>query len=429
MTFIIFLAIYMGWIGYMPPIEQLQNPVNKFASQIISTDGEVMGSYATSGDNRIYVSYNDISPNVINALIATEDARYYDHSGIDFRSLGRAIVKTGILRQKNAGGGSTITQQLAKLLYTKQTESRLGRLFQKPIEWVIAVQLERFYTKEEILTMYLNQFDFLYNAVGIRSAAQTYFGKMPKDLNIQEAAMLVGMCKNPSFYNPVLHKDSDRPITRRNTVFDQMVKADMLTEEEADSLKSLPIETHFTRSTHKQGVAPYLRDYLRRIMMAEKPNPSDYASWQSEQYTVDSLAWEEDPLYGWCNKNTKADGSNYNIYTDGLKIHTSINVTMQQYAEEAMQEHLGGVLQPAFDRENKGRATAPFSENLTIKEREDIIRRAMRQSERWRASKEEGLSDEEITASFNHKIPMTLWSWNGEKEVTMSPRDSILYVK
>ena len=361
MTFIIFLAIYMGWIGYMPPIEQLQNPVNKFASQIISADGEVMGSYATSGDNRIYVSYNDISPNVINALIATEDARYYDHSGIDFRSLGRAIVKTGILRQKNAGGGSTITQQLAKLLYTKQTESRLGRLFQKPIEWVIAVQLERFYTKEEILTMYLNQFDFLYNAVGIRSAAQTYFGKMPKDLNIQEAAMLVGMCKNPSFYNPVLHKDSDRPITRRNTVFDQMVKADMLTEEEADSLKSLPIETHFTRSTHKQGVAPYLRDYLRRIMMAEKPNPSDYASWQSEQYTVDSLAWEEDPLYGWCNKNTKADGSNYNIYTDGLKIHTSINVTMQQYAEEAMQEHLGGVLQPAFDRENKGRATATFS--------------------------------------------------------------------
>ena len=177
MTFIIFLAIYMGWIGYMPPIEQLQNPVNKFASQIISADGEVMGSYATSGDNRIYVSYNDISPNVINALIATEDARYYDHSGIDFRSLGRAIVKTGILRQKNAGGGSTITQQLAKLLYTKQTESRLGRLFQKPIEWVIAVQLERFYTKEEILTMYLNQFDFLYNAVGIRSAAQTYFGK------------------------------------------------------------------------------------------------------------------------------------------------------------------------------------------------------------------------------------------------------------
>ena len=429
MTFIIFLAIYMGWIGYMPPIEQLQNPVNKFASQIISADGEVMGSYATSGDNRIYVSYNDISPNVINALIATEDARYYDHSGIDFRSLGRAIVKTGILRQKNAGGGSTITQQLAKLLYTKQTESRLGRLFQKPIEWVIAVQLERFYTKEEILTMYLNQFDFLYNAVGIRSAAQTYFGKMPKDLNIQEAAMLVGMCKNPSYYNPVLHQDSDRPIARRNTVFDQMVKADMLTEEEADSLKSLPIETHFTRSTHKQGIAPYLRDYLRRIMMAEKPNPSDYASWQSEQYTVDSLAWDEDPLYGWCNKNTKADGSNYNIYTDGLKIHTSINVTMQQYAEEAMQEHLGGVLQPAFERENKGRATAPFSENLTIKEREDIIRRAMRQSERWRASKEEGLSDEEIIASFNHKIPMTLWSWKGEKEVTMSPRDSILYVK
>lgn len=425
----LFLAIYWGWIGYMPPIEQLQNPVNKFASQVLSSDGEVIGSYATSGDNRIYTSYKDMSPHLINALVATEDVRYHEHSGIDFRGLGRAIVKTGILQQKGAGGGSTITQQLAKLLYSKQAESKVARLFQKPIEWVIAVRLERFYTKEEILTMYLNQFDFLYNAVGIRSAAKTYFNKLPSELNIQEAAMLVGMCKNPSYYNPILHKDTERPMERRNTVFEQMQKADMLSETEVDSLKSLPIKTHFTRTTHKEGVAPYMRDYLRQIMMAKKPERSDYASWQGEQYSVDSTSWEQDPLYGWCNKNLKADGTPYNIYTDGLKIYTSLNAQMQRYAEEAVREHLGGVLQPAFDREKAGSKTAPFSSSLTSAQREDIIKRAMRQSERWRASKEEGMSEEEIIRSFNKKIPMSLWSWKGEKEVVMSPRDSILYVK
>ncbi len=425
----LFLAIYWGWIGYMPPIEQLQNPVNKFASQVLSSDGEVIGSYATSGDNRIYTSYKDMSPHLINALVATEDVRYHEHSGIDFRGLGRAIVKTGILQQKGAGGGSTITQQLAKLLYSKQAESKVARLFQKPIEWVIAVRLEKFYTKEEILTMYLNQFDFLYNAVGIRSAAKTYFNKLPSELNIQEAAMLVGMCKNPSYYNPILHKNTERPMERRNTVFEQMQKADMLTEAEVDSLKRLPIKTHFTRTTHKEGVAPYMRDYLRQIMMAKKPERNDYASWQGEQYSVDSTSWEQDPLYGWCNKNLKADGTPYNIYTDGLKIYTSLNAQMQKYAEEAVREHLGGVLQPAFDREKAGSKTAPFSSSLTTAQREDIIKRAMRQSERWRASKEEGMSEEEIIRSFNKKIPMSLWSWKGEKEVVMSPRDSILYVK
>lgn len=425
----LFMAIYWGWIGYMPPIEQLQNPVNKFASQILSSDGEVIGSYATSGDNRIYTSYKEMSPHLIDALVATEDVRYHEHSGIDFRGLGRAIVKTGILQQRGAGGGSTITQQLAKLLYSKQAESKVARLFQKPIEWVIAVRLERYYTKEEILTMYLNQFDFLYNAVGIRSAAKTYFNKLPIDLNIQEAAMLVGMCKNPSYYNPILHKDTERPMERRNTVFEQMQKAEMLTEAEVDSLKRLPIKTRFTRTTHKEGVAPYMRDYLRQIMMAKKPERSDYASWQGEQYSVDSTSWEQDPLYGWCNKNRKADGSPYNIYTDGLKIYTSLNAKMQKYAEEAVREHLGGVLQPAFDREKASSKTAPFSASLTTAQREDIIKRAMRQSERWRASKEDGMSEEEIIRSFNKKIPMTLWSWKGEREVLMSPRDSILYVK
>lgn len=425
----LFFAIYMGWIGYMPPIEQLQNPVNKFASQVLSSDGEVIGSYATSGDNRIYTAYEDISPNLIKALVATEDMRYYEHSGIDFRGLGRAIVKTGILRQKGAGGGSTITQQLAKLLYSKQAESRFARVLQKPIEWVIAVQLERFYTKEEILVMYLNQFDFLYNAVGIRSAAKTYFNKLPSELNLQEAAMLVGMCKNPSYYNPILHKDTSRPKERRDVVFEQMYKSEMLTQREVDSLQALPIKTQFTRTSHKDGVAPYMRDYLRRIMMAKKPQRSDYPSWQGEQYSVDSTAWEQDPLYGWCNKNFKEDGSPYNIYTDGLKIYTSLNARMQAYAEQSVKEHMGGILQPAFDRERAGSKSAPFSASLRASEREEIIKRAMRQSERWRASKEEGMSDEEIEKSFDKKVRMTLWSWSGEKEATMSPRDSILYVK
>lgn len=424
-----FYAIAQGWIGYLPPIEQLQNPIDKYASQVLSADDKVIGSYAHSGDNRIFVAYDDISPNVINALIATEDVRYRDHAGIDFRGLGRAIIKTGILRQKEAGGGSTVTQQLAKLLYSKQASSRMARLFQKPIEWVIAVKLERFYTKEEILTLYLNQFDFLYNAVGIRSAAQTYFSKKPAELNLQEAAMLVGMCKNPSLYNPVLHRESERPRQRRNVVLEQMTKAGMLTRAEADSLSALPVETKFKRMNHKDGLAPYLREHLRRIMMAREPDRSDYASWQQVQYSADSLAWETDPLYGWCHKNTKSDGSHYNIYTDGLKIHTTINAQMQTYAEEAVREHMAKTLQPAFDKEKRGSKTAPFSPSLTAAQRQDILKRAMRQSERWRASKEEGMSDADIKASFRQKTKMQLWSWAGLRDTLLTPMDSILYVK
>ncbi|KGN82548.1 transglycosylase domain-containing protein [Porphyromonas sp. COT-290 OH860] len=424
-----FYAISKGWIGYLPPIEQLQNPIDKYASQVISSDDKVIGSYAHSGDNRIFVPYEEISPNLINALIATEDVRYHEHAGIDFRGLGRAIVKTGILRQKGAGGGSTITQQLAKLLYTQQAKSRMGRVLQKPIEWVIAVQLERFYTKEEILTMYLNQFDFLYNAVGIRSAAQTYFSKKPSELNLEEAAMLVGMCKNPSLYNPILHKDSDRPLLRRNVVFEQMAKAGMLTQVEADSLSGLPVVTKFRRMTHKEGVAPYMREHLRRIMMAKEPSRSDYASWQMAQYSADSLAWETNPLYGWCYKNKKSDGSYYNIYTDGLKIHTTVNAQMQEYAEAAVREHMAGTLQPAFDREKRNSKTAPFASNITAEQKQEILNRAMRQSERWRASKEEGMSDAEIKKSFREKTKMQLWSWQGVRDTLLTPMDSILHVK
>lgn len=426
---VIFFGIAQGWIGYMPPIKQLQNPIDKYASQVLSSDGEVLGTYARSGDNRIYVSYDEISPNLINALIATEDIRYYEHSGIDYRGLVRAVIKTGILRQSSAGGGSTITQQLAKLLYSKRAENKRERLMQKPIEWVIAVKLERFYTKEEILTMYLNQFDFLYNAVGIRSAAQTYFAKKPSELNIQEAAMLVGMCQNPSSFNPVLHKNSDRPLKRRNVVLAQMHKAGHLSKAELDSISALPIETHFRRQDHKEGVAPYMREYLRRILMAKEPKRSDYASWQGDLYSTDSAAWVNSPIYGWCNKNRKSDGSHYNIYTDGLKIHTTVNYRMQLYAEEAVREHMSGSMQPAFDREKRGSRTAPFASNLSSQQRSEILERAMKQSERWRASKEAGMSEREIRKSFDEKIAMQLWSWAGGKDTVMSPLDSIVYVK
>ena len=422
-------AISMGWIGYLPPIEQLQNPIDKYASQVLAADGEVIGSYAHLGSNRVLVDYKDLSPNLVKALIATEDVRFEGHSGIDFRSLARAIFKTGILQQKSAGGGSTITQQLAKMLYSPPSSNFFTRMMKKPVEWVIAAKLERYYTKEEILAMYLNQFDFLYNAVGIRSAAFTYFGKTPAELNLQESAMLIGMCKNPSIYNPILRANSPLPMERRNTVFQQMEKAGYLTEREVDSLSRLPIKTSFHRMDHKQGIAPYFREHLRKIMMADKPDRSDYASWQYDKFRDDSIQWETNPLYGWCNKNRKPDGSPYNIYTDGLKIYTTINPAMQRYAEEAVEEHLAGYLQPAFDRERRARGGDPFSTSISADQRKKILERAIRQSERWRLGKEDGLSDSEIRAQFDRKTKMQVWSWRGQRDTVMTPLDSIRYMK
>ena len=419
----------MGWIGYLPPIEQLQNPIDKYASQILASDGEVIGSFAHGGSNRVLVDYKDLSPNLVKALIATEDVRFENHSGIDFRSLARAIFKTGILQQKSAGGGSTLTQQLAKMLYSPPSSNFFTRMMKKPVEWVIAAKLERFYTKEEILAMYLNQFDFLYNAVGIKSAAFTYFGKTPAELKVEEAAVLVGMCKNPSTYNPVLRANSPLPMERRNTVFQQMEKAGYLTSREVDSLSRLPIRTSFHRMDHKQGIAPYFREHLRKVMMANKPDRSDYASWQYAKFRDDSIQWETNPLYGWCNKNRKSDGSPYNIYTDGLKIYTTINPVMQRYAEEAMQEHMAGHLQPAFDRERLARGGDPFSPSISADQRKKILDRAMRQSERWRLSKEDGLSDEEIRSQFHRKTKMQVWSWQGTRDTVMTPLDSIRYMK
>ncbi|MCE1156944.1 MAG: penicillin-binding protein, partial [Bacteroidales bacterium] len=375
----LFFFISMGWLGYLPAIDQLQNPINKYATELYSSDLKLIGSFSESTDNRIKTNYNQISPHVINALIATEDERFYDHSGIDGRALARVLVKRLILFQKNAGGGSTITQQLAKQLYSPDADNAIQRALQKPIEWVIAVQLERIYTKEEIITLYLNQFDFLYNAVGIKSAAKVYFNTSPDRLTIEQAATLVGMCKNPSYFNP--RRYPERCRERRNVVLDQMRKSEQLTEEQRDSLQNLPLELEFQRGDHKEGIATYYRQFLRLTLTAKKPVKSNYASWQEQQYIEDSWQWENNPLYGFCNKNTKTDGSPYNIYTDGLKIYTTIDSRMQKYAEEAVAEHLKD-LQRSFFREKKGRSYAPFSRYVSPEEIQNSLNRAMKDSER-----------------------------------------------
>lgn len=424
---VVFTAIAKGWIGYMPPVEELENPTYKFATEIISSDGKTLGTWSLSKENRVFVGYEELSPNLVNALIATEDIRFAEHSGIDAKALFRAIIKRGLLMQKNAGGGSTITQQLSKQLYSPSADNVLERLLQKPIEWVIAVQLERYYTKEEILTMYLNKFDFLNNAVGIKTASKTYFSKEPRDLNVEEAATLVGMCKNPSLYNPV--RFNERTRGRRNVVLDQMRKAACLTQAECDSLQQLPLTLHYRRVDHKEGLATYFREYLRGVMTAKEPNKRDYRGWQMQKYYEDSLAWKNNPLYGWCAKNKKKDGSNYNIYTDGLKIYTTIDSRMQRYAEEAVTEHLAGQLQPRFFKEKKGRKKAPYTNMLTDEQVAEILTRAMKQTDRYRNMRADGFSEAEIRKAFNTKQEMRVFTWNGEKDTILTPLDSIRYYK
>lgn len=423
----LFIAIANGSIGYMPPVEQLENPIDKYASQAISSDGKMLGTYAHSKDNRISVNYEDLSPALVKALIATEDVRFADHSGIDAQGLFRAVVKRGILMQKSGGGGSTITQQLAKQLFSPSADNLMERLFQKPIEWVIAVQLERFYTKEEIINMYLNKFDFLYNAVGIQSASRVYFGTTPKNLKIEEAATLVGMCKNPSYFNPVRHEDRTRG--RRNTVLEQMAKAGYITQAECDSLKTLPLTVRFTRLDHKDGPAPYFREYLRLMLTAKKPDRSDYASWQRQKFSEDSLAWETNPVYGWCNKNKKPDGSNYDLYSDGLKIYTSIDSRMQKYAEGAVREHFSKELQPSFFQDLKKKKQAPFSIDLRMGQVDTILTRAMHQTDRYRLMKKSGMKEAEMRKVFDTPVDMRVFSWTGPVDTIMSPMDSIRYHK
>ena len=417
---LVFWLITKGALGYLPPLDELQNPKNKFATEVISSDMQLLGRYYRQ-ENRVGVNYEDISPNMINALIATEDARYYNHTGIDFKSLLRAIIKMG-----RAGGGSTITQQLAKQLWSPRANNIFERALQKPIEWVIATKLERLYSKEEILTMYLNQFDFLYNAVGIKSAAQVYFSTTPDKLAIEEAAMLVGMCKNPSMYNP--RRRPERALNRRNTVLDQMCKYGYLNTQECDSLQALPVEIKYQSVDHKQGLAPYFREYLRQILTAKEPKKSNYAEWNAHQYDIDMRLWKENPLYGFCNKNHKPDGTPYDLYHDGLRIYTTIDSRMQKYAEEAVSEHMQD-LQKSFFREKRRKSYAPFSMDLTNEDIDGIMNRSMRQTDRYRGLKKQGLNENDIRKVFNTPVAMRVFSYDGMIDTTMTPMDSIRWNK
>ncbi|MDE6538003.1 MAG: transglycosylase domain-containing protein [Muribaculaceae bacterium] len=446
LIFFFLLLIYNGVIGYMPPIEELEDPHDKLASQVYASDGKTeMGRYYFGAGNRVYTDYDAVSPYVIDALVATEDVRFEDHSGIDFRALGRTGFKTLLLGDKSSGGASTITQQLAKQLYSTPSSNVLKRAIQKPIEWMIAIKLERFYTKDEIINMYLNRFDFLNNAVGIKTAANVYFGKEPKDLKAEEAAMLIGMLKNPSYYNPL--RQPERTLNRRNTVIDQMVKAGYLSEAEGDSLKNLPLGLDYHKVDHKAGDAPYLREEIRRLMTAKKPvrpKRSDYSSTYAYNiawgnYNTDSMAWEENPLYGWIEKNPKPDGSHYDLYTDGLRIYTAIDLNMQHYAEEAISSHLGDYLQPAFNNEKRGSRNGPYASDTPNAAK--LIRNAVRQSDHYRQLKEAGLSETEIEKIFRTPYEMEVFSWvketkngvtrtvPGTKTVNMSPYDSVIYMK
>ena len=422
-----FVAIWNGWIGYMPPISELQNPINRFATQVYSADGKVIGTWNENRENRVCIPYNTLSPHLVHALVATEDIRFYDHSGIDFFALGRAFIKRGLLGRASAGGGSTITQQLAKQLYSEKAHSTLERLLQKPIEWVIAVKLERHYTKEEIIALYLNYFDFLHNAVGIKTAANTYFNKEPKDLNVTEAATLIGLCKNPSFFNPVRYPD--RSKERRNVVLAQMVKAGYLSDAECNQYAEEPLALNFHRTDHKDGTATYFREFLRQYLMAKRPDKSNYPEWNKSQYVYDSIAWVNDPLYGWCNKNTKKNGEPYNIYTDGLKVYTSIDSRMQQYAEDAVYRHLARFLQPAFSKENRMKPNAPFTNQLTAAQVRSILNRSITQSDRYRNMKAAGYSEEEIRKAFRTPTDMAVFTYHGDIDTVMTPLDSIRYYK
>ena len=424
---VIFYGIFTGAIGYMPNIQQLQNPVNKFATQVFSADGKQLGTWSYSSANRVFADYSELPPALVQALVATEDVRFYEHNGIDFWALIRAIVKRGILQQKSAGGGSTITQQLAKQLYSEKAATTQERLLQKPIEWVIALKLERFYTKEEIIGMYFNYFDFLHNAVGIKTAAQTYFSKEPLALDTCQCALLVGMCKNPSLYNPVRYPD--RCIERRNVVLMQMEKAGFLTQEQREELRERPLGLSFHRVSHKEGHATYLRDHLRLMLMAKKPVRSDYPSWQKQKFYEDSLAWEQDPLYGWCNKNMNREGRPYNIYTDGLKVYTTLDSRMQEYAEQAVAKHVTGELQPLFDKEQRKNKNAPYASAISADKARADLARAKRQCARYLEMKRAGYSDAEIDDAFTKPIEMTVYSLHGDIDTVMSPLDSIRYYK
>ena len=390
---LVFLLASWGIFGELPTFEELENPEKNLATEVISSDGVTLGKYAFK--NRTPVGFSDLPESLVNALIATEDERFYEHSGIDFRGLARAIVKLG-----KGGGASTITQQLAKNLFNKGgSSSTLKRLTQKVKEWIVATKLERQYTKNEIVAMYLNTQGFLFNAIGIRSASRIYFGKEPKDLDIQESAILVAMLKNPRQFNPNREISKKKSLTRRNVVFAQMAKNEFITQEEKDSLQQLPLKINFTPESHNDGLATYFREYLRGY------------------------------LKKWVKNNPKPNGDSYNINRDGLKIYVTLDSRMQQYAQEAVQEHMSN-LQSYFFKEQQKNETAPFYD-LEEEQVDAIYKRARKRSDRFRRMKKNGYSDQQIDSAFNASTDMRVFSWNDQREVDtiMSPNDSIKYYK
>lgn len=423
-AFIFFWLIAEGKLGFMPTFEELENPNNRFASEVYFEDGPVMNKYFEK-ENRKYIEYKEIPETVIDALIATEDVRFYDHSGVDVRGLFR-VAKGLLTANTAAGGGSTLSQQLAKMLFPRERDLNVFELaIRKFREWVIAVRIEKSYTKEEILTMYLNKYDFLNLAVGISSAADIYFQTSLDSLKIEQAAMLIGMAKNSSYYNPV--RRPELTLNRRNVVLAQMLKYDKITRAEYDSLCLLPLGLDFKRVDHKEGLATYFREHLRLYMTANKPERSRYEN--ADQYRQDSTAWENDPLYGWCKKNLKVDGSHYDLYSDGLKIYTTLDSRMQKYAEEAVQEHLSKDLQPVFDKEKVHKRNSPFSNDMTPEKIEGALNRSIRQSERYRVMKKAGISEAEIRKSFDVPASMQIFTWKGIRDTTMTPLDSIKHYK
>ena len=395
-VFLFFFFLSIGWIGDMPQFEDIENPHSLQATEVISDDGEVLGYIGF--ENRSNVTYDQLSPNLVNALIATEDARFYSHSGIDARSLFRVLFKTVIGRHGSSGGGSTITQQLAKNLYKmREANASRGTVFSKLSEWVVAVKLEHNYSKQEILTMYLNTVDFGSNAFGIKTASKTFFDKTPAELDVDEAAVLVGLLKAPTAYSPVLHPDHS--LERRNVVLAQMNNYGYLSDDSLAIYKEKPIDmSRYTPQSHNDGLAPYLREYIRSYMK------------------------------DWCKHHRKPNGDYYDVHKDGLKIYTTIDSRMQRYAEQAVREHFSKEIQPAFERELRARKGNPFCD-ITAEQQEKFLTQAMKNSDRYRGLKAAGLSQKEIREAFNEKVKMRVFSWKGTKDTTMSPWDSLIYCK
>ncbi len=431
---LLFITLLMtGFFADIPSFEELEDPRNNLATEIISEDGEILTTFHI--ENRSYVTYGELAPSLVDAVIATEDVRFHNHSGIDFKSLVRVGVKSIIMGQKRAGGGgSTLTQQLAKTLFPRDTvRSNFpgAKMFKLGIskfkEWITAVKLERNYTKEEILAMYMNAVFYGSNAYGIRAASNTFFSKHPSQLTIEEGALLVGMVNKPTRFNPVINPDLS--LARRNHVLSQMRKYGFLHKADYDSIINIPINLSYTQQDHNSGLGPYFRDMLRRVMNANEPRRQDYR--QLEDYRADSTLWRDDPLYGWLNKNLKPDGTKYNLDKEGLKIHTTINSKMQRYAEEAVAEHLGKELQTVFFRELRWKTNRPFSNDVPRATIDNIMRQARRWSDRYRIMSANGASEKEIMESFSKPVKMNVFAWNnrGSIDTVMTPDDSIRYYK